>query len=170
MTQWRKQYASLRVSNIYQYVKNLALTYSFFSKHLAVQHLPSLLTFIWYIFKGEMGSSPFCMINLWYVLFNIQHTFTEDQAYDWYWNAEMNDLGEIWLVREANTEQKVIKHGKNYKSRGAKGATFCLGKWESVIKVLHKEIFEKQKKWNSWNKKKGYFRNNTDKFVKQHSV
>lgn len=33
----------------------------------------------------------------------------------------MNDLGEIWLVREADKEQKVIiNHSKNYKSRGEK--------------------------------------------------
>lgn len=54
--------------------------------------------------------------------------FTEDQAYDWYWNTEMNDLGEIWLVREADTEQKVIiNHGKNYKSREENVPLFAWG-------------------------------------------
>lgn len=40
----------------------------------------------------------------------------------------MNDLGEIWLVREADTEQKVIiNHGKNYKSREENVPLFARG-------------------------------------------
>lgn len=75
-----------------------------------------------------MGPSTFCTINIqcYCILFDIQHTFIEDQPYDWYWETKMNDLGEISLVRKANTEQKaVIKHDKNCESIGTKGTSFC---------------------------------------------